>query len=105
MGDEAVKECNEKEKPIQTEIDQIFSAKLTTNPSENTKCFMFCVVNKTGYYKDGKFVDDKVKALYDTAPNKDAIWSAYQGCKNLKGTNDCDTVFQVKFCIAKATNK
>lgn len=103
MGtDQGVKECTDKEKPNQAEIDQIFNGKLTTNPADNTKCFMKCVVEKPGVFKDGNFVDDKVKALYSAAPNKDFIWKIYEGCKVQKGANDCDTVFKVRLCMANA---
>lgn len=106
MGNDLVwKECFDEEKPFESELDQIYAGTMTTTPSDNSKCYIKCVADKGGYFVDGKFVDAKIKELYSSAPNHDALWSAYEGCKNLKGANDCGTVFQIWLCIAKATTK
>lgn len=101
MGDDELKkECIGKEKPNLTEVEQFRLGKFTS-PSENLKCYVKCIAEKAGYFKHGKFVDDKIKELFSTSPKKVALLAAYEECKKHKGASDCDTVFQTKQCVAK----
>lgn len=100
MGEEFVKECSDKQKIDAPSAEQLRSGKFN-NPSENVKCFIKCLLDKGGFLKDGKFVDAKVKDFYSKSPKKDAIFTTYDGCKNLKGSSECDTAFMIKQCMTK----
>lgn len=105
MADEAIKkECLDKEKPDAAELDQFRAGKLAS-ASDNVKCYLKCVSEKSGFFKDGKYVEEKMKALYSASPKKDILLPAFEECKKLKGANDCDTVFQVRLCTMKSLTK
>lgn len=102
MGSEkSKKECFEKEKPDISEL-QLFRSGKFTNSSESLKCYVKCISEKAGFFKDGEFTDDKIKKVYSNSPEKDEILAAYEGCKKVKGENECDTAFKANECVFKA---
>lgn len=100
MGEQFIKECADEEKLDAPTPDQLRSGKFN-NPSDKLKCFVKCLLDKGGFFKDGKFVDDKVQDFYSKSPKNGAILAGYEECKNIKGANECDTAFQVKQCMIK----
>lgn len=85
------------------EVEQLISGKLE-NVSQNLKCFKRCLMEKSGFFKDGTFNDEKFKEHYKNSPNKDAMLASYEECKKIKGANDCDTIFKVGQCMRKASS-
>uniref|UniRef100_T1GMW4 Uncharacterized protein n=1 Tax=Megaselia scalaris TaxID=36166 RepID=T1GMW4_MEGSC len=101
MGEQFKKECMDQEKVDASELEKVRSGQLD-NPSEKLKCFNRCMFEKGGFFKDGMFVDEKVKEFLNKHTQKEHMLTAYEDCKKIKGTNDCDTTFKVFECMHKA---
>ncbi|KAL5288565.1 Obp56h.2 family protein [Megaselia abdita] len=101
MGEQFKKECADQEKIDAAELEKLRSGSLD-NPSENLKCYSRCLVEKGGFFKDGMFVDEKVKEFFNSSPKKDALLASFEECKKIKGSNDCDTAFKGCTCMHKA---
>ncbi|XP_011293220.1 general odorant-binding protein 56h [Musca domestica] len=98
----AMKDCLLKHSITQKEMD-MFLENMYANVTENFKCSMKCVLEKEGIMKNGTF-DDKTfekKALSVSllkGQEKQVIQAA-EKCKNIKGSNDCDTAYKIVLCL------
>ncbi|KAF2881144.1 hypothetical protein ILUMI_25018 [Ignelater luminosus] len=64
---------------------------------DNTiKCFLKCVYTKAGVMsEDGKFNADELKKTLEDDQSPDLV----NKCKDLKGSDNCDTAFLVAKCM------
>lgn len=63
---------------------------------KNLKCFIKCLYTKAGVMSDdGKFSAEELKKTLEDGDSPDVI----NKCKDLKGSDNCDTAFLVSKCI------
>uniref|UniRef100_T1GB47 Uncharacterized protein n=1 Tax=Megaselia scalaris TaxID=36166 RepID=T1GB47_MEGSC len=98
MGEQFKGECMDQEKVDMSELKKV----QLDDPTEKLKCFIRCLFEKGGFFKDGIFVDEKVKEFLNKQAQKEHMLAAYDDCKNIKGTNDCDTTFKMFLCMERA---
>uniref|UniRef100_A0A1A9X127 Uncharacterized protein n=1 Tax=Glossina brevipalpis TaxID=37001 RepID=A0A1A9X127_9MUSC len=71
--------------------------------SEAVKCYMKCVMEKQGHFKNGMLLEEAVIESLQSSPDgqndQNQMFAAVHECKTEKGTNECDTAFKVSMCL------
>lgn len=101
------KACLDEAKVSEDELKQFIQNGMNVNEAtENIKCHTKCLMQKLGMWKDGVLdADAKAKELMQLPKysGHDAeIIQIVNNCKNEKGANECDTVFNIAMCIKKS---
>ncbi|TDG53181.1 hypothetical protein AWZ03_000724 [Drosophila navojoa] len=98
-----MKQCMDETKLTEAELKEFMGSGMNGNANENLKCYSKCLMEKQGHLVNGQF---NAEALLNTLKNvpqmKDKmteITSGVNACKDMKGTNDCDTAFKVFMCL------
>ncbi|XP_037952145.1 general odorant-binding protein 56h-like [Teleopsis dalmanni] len=77
----------------------------TEEATPEIKCFTKCLMEKQGQFKNGVLNEEATrKALLEhpELKNKEAEVNKFMSeCKGLKGSNECDTAFQIGQCMFK----
>ncbi|ALC42768.1 Obp56h [Drosophila busckii] len=98
-----MKQCMEETKTAESDLKDFMSGGMQSNASENLKCYAKCLMEKQGHMVDGQFKADAMLATLNNVPQmKDKmaeITSGVNACKDMKGSNDCDTAFKVTMCL------
>ncbi|XP_064536535.1 general odorant-binding protein 56h [Drosophila montana] len=98
-----MKQCLDETKLTEAELKAFMSSGMNNNPNENLKCYAKCLMEKQGHLVNGQFnADALLNSLKDVPQMKDKmseISSGVNACRNIKGTNDCDTAFKISMCL------
>lgn len=90
-------------KLTETELKDFMTGGMQATANENLKCYTKCLMEKQGHLTNGQFnADALVATLRDIPQMRDKmeeITSGINACKDIKGTNDCDTAFKVTMCL------
>ncbi|KAH8298450.1 hypothetical protein KR044_003477 [Drosophila immigrans] len=65
------------------------------------KCFANCFLEKTGFLVDGQIKPDVVLEKLSPIAGADKVKAIQAKCDSLKGTDKCDTAFQLYQCYHK----
>ncbi|KAH8285202.1 hypothetical protein KR054_006153 [Drosophila jambulina] len=68
------------------------------NPDEKVKCFANCFLEKTGFLVDGQVQPSVVLAKLGPLAGEDNVKAVQAKCDSLKGSDKCDTAFQLYKC-------
>lgn len=98
-----MKQCMDENKLTETELKDFMTGGMQATANENLKCYTKCLMEKQGHMTNGQFnADALVATLRDIPQMRDKmeeITSGINACKDIKGTNDCDTAFKVTMCL------
>lgn len=94
-------ECIKQEKVSEEEATKLRN-KDFNNPTPAMKCFGTCFFEKVGTLKDG--VVQEAVVLEKLAPTygEEKVKAALAKCKDVKGSDRCDTGFKLYECFEKA---
>ncbi|XP_017145883.1 general odorant-binding protein 56d [Drosophila miranda] len=65
------------------------------------KCFANCFLEKAGFLADGQIKPDVVLAKLGPLAGEDTVKAVQAKCDSLKGSDNCDTAFQLYQCYHK----
>ncbi|XP_017868425.1 PREDICTED: general odorant-binding protein 56d-like isoform X1 [Drosophila arizonae] len=71
------------------------------NVDEKVKCFANCFLEKSGFLADGQIKSDVVLEKLGPIVGVDKVKAAQEKCDSLKGSDKCDTGFQLYQCYYK----
>ncbi|XP_017051033.1 general odorant-binding protein 56h [Drosophila ficusphila] len=98
-----MQQCMQSNQVTEADLKEFMTSGMQGNASENLKCYTKCLMEKQGHLANGQF---NAQALLDTLKNvpqfkdkMEEIASGVNACKDMKGTNDCDTAFRVTMCL------
>ncbi|EDV55257.1 general odorant-binding protein 56h [Drosophila erecta] len=98
-----MQQCMESNQVTEADLKAFMAGGMQSNAQENLKCYTKCLMEKQGHFANGQF---NAQAMLDTLKNvpqikdkMDEISSGVNACKDIKGTNDCDTAFKVTMCL------
>ncbi|XP_034650883.1 general odorant-binding protein 56h [Drosophila subobscura] len=98
-----MQQCMQTTQVTEADLKDFMASGMQGTPKENLKCYTKCLMEKQGHLVNGQF---NAQALLDTLKNvpqikdkMDEITSGVNACKDIKGTNDCDTAFKVTMCL------
>ncbi|XP_055856034.1 uncharacterized protein LOC129919206 [Episyrphus balteatus] len=64
------------------------------------KCFVRCVVEAKGYMKDGELLEENVVKAAENITSVEQVRKIISNCKVHKGSNVCETSFNIYMCIS-----
>ncbi|XP_037953320.1 general odorant-binding protein 56h-like [Teleopsis dalmanni] len=104
--DKIYKECYTESSVTKDQMTAFVNSGMKEQLATNeVKCFIKCVMEKHGAFKNGQFIAQEYAALLKSVPTyKDRavdIDKAIKECNNLKGANDCDTAHKIATCITE----
>ncbi|XP_016941860.3 general odorant-binding protein 56h [Drosophila suzukii] len=98
-----MQECMQSTQVTESDLKDFMASGMQSNAKDNLKCYTKCLMEKQGHLTNGQF---NAQALLDTLKNipqiqdrLEEISSGVNACKDIKGTNDCDTAFKVTMCL------
>ncbi|KAH8258032.1 hypothetical protein KR038_004862 [Drosophila bunnanda] len=98
-----MQQCMASTQVTEADLKDFMASGMQGNAKENLKCYTKCLMEKQGHLVNGQF---NAQALLDTLKNvpqmkdkMDEITSGVNACKDMKGTNDCDTAFKITMCL------
>ncbi|XP_034477382.1 general odorant-binding protein 56h [Drosophila innubila] len=98
-----MKQCMEETKMSEAELKDFMTGGMKSTANENLKCYSKCLMEKQGHMVNGQFNSDALLNTLKNVPQMkdkmDEITSGVNACKDMKGTNDCDTAFKVTMCL------
>ncbi|KAM8713731.1 hypothetical protein ACLKA7_013971 [Drosophila subpalustris] len=62
------------------------------------QCFFYCVLKKTKYFKNHKFIPAELLAKLGPLAGEDVVKEAEHTCDEIQGIDICDTALQVFEC-------
>ncbi|XP_023160822.1 general odorant-binding protein 56d isoform X2 [Drosophila hydei] len=71
------------------------------NVDDKVKCFANCFLEKSGFLVDGQIKPDVVLEKIGPIVGVEKVKAAQEKCDSLKGTDKCDTAFQLYQCYYK----
>ncbi|XP_060657585.1 general odorant-binding protein 56h [Drosophila sulfurigaster albostrigata] len=98
-----MKQCMDETKMTEAELKEFMTGGMKSTTNENLKCYTKCLMEKQGHMVNGQFNADALLNTLRNVPQMkdkmDEITSGVNACKDLKGTNDCDTAFKITMCL------
>lgn len=94
-------ECSKQEKLSSEELTMLPEPGLTENVPQNIKCFHKCIMEKIGYFKDGKLVEDKILGDWSKNPKKEQMDGWFHSCREGKAADPCETAYTYLICMMK----
>ncbi|XP_039955516.1 general odorant-binding protein 56d-like [Bactrocera neohumeralis] len=64
------------------------------------KCYAKCTLGKLGYVENGKVNEKNVQNFLGKLIGEDKAKAIQAKCNGLKGTDECDTAYQIRQCYA-----
>lgn len=68
------------------------------NVTGKVKCFAKCFLEKEGFFVNGQVKSDVVKQKLGPIFGEDKVKAVQAKCDSLRGSDDCDTSFQLYKC-------
>ncbi|KAL7738489.1 hypothetical protein ACLKA6_006797 [Drosophila palustris] len=97
---EGGKECIEKE-GITKEQAQALRGGNFDNVDGKVKCFASCFLEKANLVVDGQINTDEIQTKLSPLVGADRVKEIQAKCDSIKGTDNCDTAFQLYQCYYK----
>ncbi|XP_034477139.1 general odorant-binding protein 56d-like [Drosophila innubila] len=72
------------------------------NVDGKVKCFASCFLEKTGLVVDGQIKPDVIQAKLGPLVGADKVKEVQAKCDSIKGSDKCDTAFQLYQCYHKS---
>ncbi|XP_030378718.1 general odorant-binding protein 56h [Scaptodrosophila lebanonensis] len=98
-----MQQCMQETQVTEADLKDFMAGGMQANAKENLKCYAKCLMEKQGHMANGQFnaqaLLDTLKKVPQMKDNIDEITSGVEACKNIKGTNECDTAFKVTMCL------
>uniref|UniRef100_A0A1A9ZAN8 Uncharacterized protein n=1 Tax=Glossina pallidipes TaxID=7398 RepID=A0A1A9ZAN8_GLOPL len=89
-----------------TQINENDLRTLSASPndvSEGVKCYMKCVMEKQGHFKNGALLEEAVIKSVESSPadhnDQSQMAAIVKECKKEIGSNECETAFKVSMCL------
>nr|QOE77715.1 odorant binding protein 56d-3 [Bactrocera dorsalis] len=95
LGTECLKETGASEEAIRALIKGDDS-----QVDGKVKCFSKCMQEKLGFVENGKVNEEKVQNFLGKLIGEENAKATQAKCNDLKGTDECDTAFQIRQCYA-----
>ncbi|XP_011197302.2 general odorant-binding protein 56d isoform X3 [Bactrocera dorsalis] len=68
------------------------------------KCYAQCMLVKLGYVENGKVNEEKVQNILGKLIGEEKAKATQAKCNGLKGTDECDTAYQIRQCYSAGYN-
>ncbi|XP_037714451.1 general odorant-binding protein 56h [Drosophila subpulchrella] len=98
-----MQECMQSTQVSEADLKEFMSSGMQSNAKDNLKCYTKCLMEKQGHLTNGQFnaqaLLDTLKKIPQIQDRLEEISSGVNACKDIKGTNDCDTAFKVTMCL------
>nr|XP_014102039.1 general odorant-binding protein 56d [Bactrocera oleae] len=93
LGAECLKETGAAEEAVRAVVKGDNS-----QVDDKVKCFAKCMLGKLGYVENGKVNEEVVQNSLGKLIGDEKVKAIQAKCNGLKGTDDCDTAFQLRQC-------
>nr|AID61301.1 odorant binding protein [Calliphora stygia] len=97
------KVCREENNITEEELQSAVKSGFKEEPREALKCYMKCILEKLGQWKNGAFEENVAKKFLQDIPalkdHQDIIEKTLNECKIQKGVNECDTAYLISKCF------
>ncbi|XP_068145257.1 general odorant-binding protein 56h [Drosophila tropicalis] len=98
-----MQQCMQETQVTEADLKEFMAAGMQSNAKENLKCYAKCLMEKQGHMANGQFdaqaLLNTLKNVPQMKDNMDEITSGVNACKDIKGSNDCDTAFKITMCL------
>ncbi|KAH8279233.1 hypothetical protein KR026_004561, partial [Drosophila bipectinata] len=98
-----MQQCMQENQVTEANLKDFMAQGMQGTPSQNLQCYTKCLMEKQGHLVNGQFnaqaLINTLKEVPQFADKMDEITSGVNACKDIKGTNDCDTAFKVTMCL------
>ncbi|EDV36851.1 Odorant-binding protein 56h [Drosophila ananassae] len=100
---QVMQQCMQENQVTEANLKDFMAQGMQGTPSQNLQCYTKCLMEKQGHLTNGQFnaqaLINTLKDVPQFADKMDEITSGVNACKDIKGTNDCDTAFKVTMCL------
>ncbi|XP_050323086.1 general odorant-binding protein 56d-like [Bactrocera neohumeralis] len=99
LGIECLKETGASEEAIRAHIKGDDS-----QVDGKVKCFIKCMLGKFGYVENGEVNEETLQNFLGKLIGEEKAKAAQAKCNGLKGTDECDTAYQIRQCYSADYN-
>ncbi|KAH8270844.1 hypothetical protein KR018_006825, partial [Drosophila ironensis] len=98
-----MQQCMQENQVTEADLKEFMASGMQGTPKDNLKCYTKCLMEKQGHFANGQFnaqaMLESLKNVPQIKDRMEEITSGVNACKDIKGTNDCDTAFKVTMCL------